>query len=221
MKHGVFGLAPTAKRFSLVAAVLAPAVMMFAQPASASTLTFYLNQFECSGSPCTAPAPISNASAVQVVVNLITSTSATVTFTPPVGTPTITTPVYINVNDGGVVANVTATSNVGGSMFRSDPGQAEDHFGNMNVGTAGGFSLASITITLTANGGFSWSDVSNVLMPTVGFASTYGHGFEAVDNAQFAGYASPTPLPAALPLFGSGLGLMGLLGWRKKRKVAA
>jgi len=32
---------------------------------------------------------------------------------------------------------------------------------------------------------------------------------------------SPTPLPAALPLFATGLGAMGLLGWRRKRKAAA
>ena len=36
---------------------------------------------------------------------------------------------------------------------------------------------------------------------------------------------SPTPtaavpLPAALPLFATGLGVMGLLGWRRKRKTA-
>ena len=29
-----------------------------------------------------------------------------------------------------------------------------------------------------------------------------------------------TPLPAALPLFAGGLGAMGLLGWRRKRKAA-
>jgi hypothetical protein len=30
---------------------------------------------------------------------------------------------------------------------------------------------------------------------------------------------SPTPLPAALPLFAAGLGALGLLGWRRKRAV--
>jgi len=30
-----------------------------------------------------------------------------------------------------------------------------------------------------------------------------------------------TPLPAALPLFVTGLGALGLLGWRRKRKAAA
>ena len=32
---------------------------------------------------------------------------------------------------------------------------------------------------------------------------------------------SAVPLPAALPLFASGLGALGLLGWRRKRKNAA
>ncbi len=31
-------------------------------------------------------------------------------------------------------------------------------------------------------------------------------------------YVAPTPLPAALPLFATGLGVMGLFGWRRKRK---
>lgn len=41
----------------------------------------------------------------------------------------------------------------------------------------------------------------------------------------FAVYAdftvvSPVPVPAALPLFGSGLAIMGFIGWRRKRKLA-
>ena len=32
---------------------------------------------------------------------------------------------------------------------------------------------------------------------------------------------SQTPLPAALPLFATGLGALGLAGWRRKRKAAA
>jgi hypothetical protein len=31
---------------------------------------------------------------------------------------------------------------------------------------------------------------------------------------------APVPIPAALPLFVSGLGVMGLLGWRRRRKAA-
>ena len=37
----------------------------------------------------------------------------------------------------------------------------------------------------------------------------------------FASVPSATPLPAALPLFATGLGALGLLGWRRKRKAAA
>ena len=31
----------------------------------------------------------------------------------------------------------------------------------------------------------------------------------------------PVPLPAALPLFGTGLAVMGFIGWRRKRRMAA
>jgi hypothetical protein len=32
---------------------------------------------------------------------------------------------------------------------------------------------------------------------------------------------SPTPLPAALPMFGTGLSVLGLFGWLRKRKMVA
>ena len=43
-------------------------------------------------------------------------------------------------------------------------------------------------------------------------------GTSCVDFPTFT--ASITPLPAALPLFATGIGAMGLLGWRRKRKNA-
>ena len=36
-----------------------------------------------------------------------------------------------------------------------------------------------------------------------------------------AGTFTVTPLPAALPLFATGLGALGLLSWRRKRKAQA
>ena len=39
----------------------------------------------------------------------------------------------------------------------------------------------------------------------------------AMDDFIF-GEPSNTPLPAALPLFATGLGALGLLGWRRKRR---
>jgi hypothetical protein len=41
------------------------------------------------------------------------------------------------------------------------------------------------------------------------------------DISVTAAPVAPTPLPAALPLFAAGLGGLGLLGWRRKRKNAA
>jgi hypothetical protein len=44
-------------------------------------------------------------------------------------------------------------------------------------------------------------------------------GQDAIDGLAFVPDA--TPLPAALPLFATGLGALGLLGWRRKRKARA
>ena len=203
---------------NLTAMAAVVAALSIAAQARADTITFYLNQFECSGAcgPGTAPPPISNSSAVEVIVNRLTSTSATVELLAPVGN--IDTPAYINVNDGGVVGNVSATVSIAGGVTRSDPGQAEDHFGNMNTWT-GAVQAPTVTFTLTALNGFSWTTAAAVLMATTGYGAAYSHGFEATTAAQYAGYY--VPLPGALPLFATGLGALGLLGWRRKRKAHA
>jgi hypothetical protein len=51
-------------------------------------------------------------------------------------------------------------------------------------------------------------------------SSEYGI-FTAVSVTGFAKEVSATPLPAALPLYATGLGALVLLRWRRKRKAAA
>ncbi len=76
----------------------------------------------------------------------------------------------------------------------------------MNVGVEGEFGIQ--------NG--QWADAR------FGLAS----GDPAITGDNIVGYfvefsPASTPVPAALPLFATGLGALGLLGWRRKRKNAA
>jgi hypothetical protein len=54
-----------------------------------------------------------------------------------------------------------------------------------------------------------------------GWFASNEFAFLAIDNTSLDGVASAVPLPGALPLFISGMGMMGLLAWRKKRKTPA
>lgn len=46
-----------------------------------------------------------------------------------------------------------------------------------------------------------------------------GHNGCGIGEVAFSSVAA-VPLPAALPLFGTGLAIMGFMGWRRKRKLA-
>jgi hypothetical protein len=118
----------------------------------------------------------------------------------------------------------------------------EDGFGSFNqtIDSFDGFTHTSteIVVPLTNNSG-TWADVASVLTPNASGWQVGAHIFvcggatagppgSCNDYATTTGFAvgdpvgNPVPLPGALPLFATGLGgVLGLLGWRRKRKLVA
>ena len=74
------------------------------------------------------------------------------------------------------------------------------------------------------SGIFTTFDPSGSVSTTINGVNDLGQivGFYTDANDDVVGFVgSPTPIPMALPLFATGLGGLGLLGWRRKRKNAA
>ena len=89
-------------------------------------------------------------------------------------------------------------------------------------------SITSVSATLDlptiVNGTFT-TDVGQESLTVTYSASASGISIGLTLDDFFEGpapaAAATSPLPAALPLFATGLGALGLLGWRRKRKQAA
>jgi hypothetical protein len=79
--------------------------------------------------------------------------------------------------------------------------------------------LQNAVSTIGGSSAFVFWDLNNG--PSTASQNT-GVGAIGSESFQIIGSSiAATPLPAALPLFASGLGALGLLGWRRKRKAAA
>jgi hypothetical protein len=74
------------------------------------------------------------------------------------------------------------------------------------------------TSTLT---GYAGGDLCSTTYSCTVSAQTYLQTTGPIFENLTSGSLTATPLPAALPLFASGLGALSLLGWRRKRKAQA
>ena len=123
-------------------------------------------------------------------------------------------PAIINPNAG---QNIPPKSRIGGSEGGLDPEV-------IDAGAPGGdFLLRFDHIADPTNAALTaflitWDE--NAMANNSGaFFTTTLYGASNLELTQTA-LTSPVPLPAAFPLFAGGLGLLGLLGWRRKRHAA-
>jgi hypothetical protein len=104
-------------------------------------------------------------------------------------------------------------STIGGTgSFTIDLG----HFVTLDGEVITGVSLASNGLVgATPSVSFNGTDALFKQSTTTSFNAIGGK------TAVFDVTTATTPLPAALPLFATGIGGLGLLGWRRKRKALA
>lgn len=135
---------------------------------------------------------------------------------------------YPNQSLSGVISNLTYTISV------------PELGGNISLNPITTFTFNYGTLTLYSNytedQNKDFTDVPDLVIGINGLPVTPPSGESAAGDVWFSvttdGYtetgsgtasfaATTTPLPAALPLFANGLGALGLLGWRRKKKAAA
>ena len=156
------------------------------------------------------------------------------TVTPTPGGPTPITPLSINVTPSGSDAttlNLTFTFNTlsvnsnqtstvsfdytvtplpGFALSRGD----EFYYGYLYSGTG------TTSVNEFYSGILAFPDTAPLLQHDSIEASGGTGGVSGI-HLEDSWYVAATPVPAALPLFATGLGALGLLGWRRKRKAIA
>jgi hypothetical protein len=106
-----------------------------------------------------------------------------------------------SINIGGVTIGLDSTSSVsyllqGSSLFLTG-------FFSGQAAVPGGVDTL-VSLTFGSGGGYSFTDSANSKLNTIGAVSV-----------------SQTPLPTSLPLLASGLCIIAMLGWYRKRKAAS
>ena len=224
-------------RAALIGAVMTLAGGLYAPSAQADTINITLGLGNADLSGFTGPY-------ANVDVNLTSTTTATITFTG------LANGGFQYLFGGGQAAdvsvnsasffltNLTASNSITGFtaplLTTIHLTGTADGFGTfLTFDLFNGFTNAATSISFKlTNASGTWTTAASVLTANaLGFTAA-AHIFACAvtctvaEGAATTGFAAnggvaTTPLPAALPLFTTGLGALGLLGWRRMRKAAA
>ncbi len=236
MKQNFFGPLASAKRFSVTAALLLPIVLAFAQPAFAATACTTVNGTNTL--PGTSLGTIGSGGCT--IGNFFIPPGASNT-SPANVSPTFNPSIYSFTWGGGLLTIQVETGNNGvgfdidfelglaaGNSLNADKSLASKLASTFvpwdNVPPTGGPNGPVILFqgNLLA-GNYVLDTYLGSCSPSFGTCSgTFAS--DSTDPNYMVSFAAgggtqETPLPAALPLFASSLGGLGLLGWRRKRKA--
>jgi len=235
-------LAHFVKRPFFFAALAALAIVLgFGGATRADSISFNLDTTNL-GSPFNTQGPY-----VSVTVNRTSTTTATLTFMSLTNSGNIyllgdggSAGANINATTF-TVANITGTNAGTGftpGPFSTDSGN-EDGFGpfNLKITSFDGFTHSSDTISfdVTSTSGPVWNTASDVLTPNANNAVAAAHIFvtsspaDASNGAVITGFAAgngnrgpnveTTPAPPGVVLLGTGIVLLGLVGWSRRRAL--
>ncbi len=189
-------------------------LLPIAGPAHATTLTFN-SSADCS------------TSAVNITGGA--GSEACVTTTGPAGSSALVRSTIPNVLDSFWTATFSSTaSNV--SIDLGDLGSDPDRL-FLKAYDAANSLIGAVLLDITASDNTMHtlslivSGIKSITFGTIGAQfpgdpDGLGLGGIYADNLTYTTEASPVPIPAALPLLATGLGAMGLAGWRSKRNAA-
>jgi hypothetical protein len=185
-----------------------------APPAHAVPITYFADLSGAAESP---PNASPGTGFAQVIIDIAAHTlQVTATFSDLLGTTTAAHIHCCTATAGTGTAGVaTQTPSFVGFPLGVTSGSYSSPVFDLTV--AGSWNAAFIA----ANGGTIAAAEAALALGLAAGEAYFNIHTTVVPGGEIRGFLAPTPLPTALPLFVTGLGALGLLGWRRKKKAAA
>jgi hypothetical protein len=188
------------------------AALSLSQSARADTVTYYATLSGAAESPPNASP--GTGSATVIVDDVADTMRVLVTFSDLLGTTTAAHIHCCTAVAGAGTAGVATTTPTFPSFPLGVTSGSYDH--TFDLTDASSFNPAFVT----ANGGTTASAEAALLAGLLAGEAYLNIHTSTFPGGEIRGFLV-TPLPGALPLFATGLGALGLLGWRRKRKQVA